>query len=80
MIAIGVVILLVVLGLIAGAVVLAINADSASPSVEIIRDLLIIFMTLELIIIGVALVLLLVQLARFINLINNYFLNCPNLF
>jgi hypothetical protein len=67
----GVAIGLVLLGLIVGAVLLAINAAAAGPSVEVVRDLLIIFMTVELIVIGGALVVLIVQIARFVNLMNN---------
>lgn len=70
-IVIGVVIALILIGLVVGAVLLALRPGPAAPSVEIIRDLLIIFMTLELIVVGLALVVLLVQIARFINLINN---------
>ncbi|GAB4469676.1 MAG: hypothetical protein Kow00124_05080 [Anaerolineae bacterium] len=68
---IGIVIVVILLALIAGAVLLALNAKTTAPGVEIVRDLLIIFLTLEMIIIGAALTVLVVQIARFINLMNN---------
>jgi len=70
-IAIIVVILLLTAGLVAIAAVLAVHAETAGPSVRVIRDLLIIVMALEMVVIGAAFVVLLVQVARFINLINN---------
>jgi hypothetical protein len=70
-VAIIVVILLLTAGLVAIAAVLAAHADTAGPSVRVIRDLLIIVMALEMVVIGAAFVVLLVQVARFINLINN---------
>jgi hypothetical protein len=67
------VIVLVVLGisLVGIAVFLASNPQNAGPGVRIIRDLLIIVMALEIIIIGGAFTLFLIQLARLVNLIHN---------
>ena len=59
------------IALVAIAVVLAINADRTAPGVEVVRDLLIITMVLELIVIGAAVAVFLVQIARFVNLLNN---------
>ncbi len=68
---IGIVIALILIAIIAGAVLLALNAETTAPGVKIVRDLLIISLTLEMIIIGAALTVLVVQIARFINLMNN---------
>jgi amino acid permease len=57
--------------LVAIAVVLALNAEQAAPGVEVVRDLLIITMVLELVVIGAAVAVFLVQVARFVNLLNN---------
>ncbi len=57
--------------LIAAAVLLAFNAERAAPVVEIIRDVIVIVIALEFAVIGAALVVFLVQVARFINLMNN---------
>lgn len=71
-IVIGVGLLLMVVGfLIVLAVVLAINANAAAPSVRILRDLLIIFMSLEIVIVGAAVTIFVIQLARLVNLIRN---------
>lgn len=64
-------IILLTVALVAAAVLLAIYAESAAPAVEVVRDLLIIALALELLVIGVAFVVFLVQVARFINLMNN---------
>lgn len=64
-------IVLLTAALVVGAVLLAINAESTAPTVEVVRDLLIIALALELLVIGVAIVVFLVQVARFINLVNN---------
>jgi hypothetical protein len=64
-------IVLLTVGLVLIAVALASNAQTAGPSVVVVRDLLIIVMALELIVIGTATVVLLVQVARFINLLTN---------
>lgn len=71
LVAVVVVILLLTAGLVVIAAVLAAHAETAGPSVRVIRDLLIIVMALEMVVIGAAFVVLLVQVARFINLINN---------
>lgn len=71
LIAIGVVFGLLVLALIGLAVFLALNAGTTGPSVEVIRDLVVVIMALEIIIIGVAVIVLLVQIARLVNLLNN---------
>lgn len=57
--------------LIAAAVLLAFNAERAAPVVEIIRDVIVIVIALEFAVIGAALVVFLVQVSRFINLMNN---------
>lgn len=59
------------IALVAIAVVLAVNAEQTAPGVEVVRDLLIITMVLELIVIGAAVAVFLVQIARFVNLLNN---------
>jgi membrane protein implicated in regulation of membrane protease activity len=64
---------LLALALVALAVLLAANAQTAAPSVQVVRDLLITIMALEMIVVGMAMIVLLVQVARFINLINNEF-------
>lgn len=71
LIAIIVAIVLLTAGLVVVAALLAAHAETAGPSVRVIRDLLIIVMALEMVVIGAAFVVLLVQVARFINLINN---------
>ena len=68
-IAVGAVV--VTLALVAGAVVLAANPQAATPGVQVVRDLMIIALALEMIIIGAAITVLLIQIARFINLISN---------
>lgn len=64
---------LLTLALVALAVWLAVNAQTAAPSVQVVRDILITIMALEMIVVGMAVIVLLVQVARFINLINNEF-------
>lgn len=71
MIAAAVALGLIGLFFIAIAVVLAIFVDATAPTVEVVRDYLIIVMALEMVIIGAAIVVFLIQLARFINLLNN---------
>ncbi len=61
----------ILIGIIALAIVLALNADATGPSVEILRDVVIILISLELVIIGAAFIVLLVQFARLVNLVNN---------
>lgn len=68
-IAVGIVILTILL--VAGAVLLAVFADEAAAEVEIIRDILIVAFTLELITVAAAIVVFLMQLARFVNLLSN---------
>jgi len=67
------IVVLIVLGLLllAAAILLAANAQDAGPSVRVVRDLLIIVMSLEIIIVGAAFTLFLIQLARLVNLIHN---------
>lgn len=67
------IVVLIVLGLalVGVAIILASNAKSAGPGVRVIRDLLIIVMALEIIVVGGAFTLLLIQLARLVNLIHN---------
>ncbi len=67
----GIGILVLTIILVVAAVLLAANAETTAPAVEVVRDVLIIVMALELAVIGVALVVFLVQLARFVNLMNN---------
>jgi len=71
MIVIGVAILLITLGMLVIAVVLASNAQTTAPSVQVVRDILIIVVTLELIVIGAAVTVFLIQVARLVNLISN---------
>jgi hypothetical protein len=71
LITIGVAILLITLGLLAIAVVLAGNAQTTAPGVQVIRDLLIIVVTLEVIVVGAAFIVFLIQVARLVNLISN---------
>jgi len=59
----------VILALLIAGVVLLLNADNATTGR--VRDVFIIFMALESLVIGVALVILIVQLATLINLLNN---------
>lgn len=66
---VGSVVLTIILVVVA--IVLAANAQTAGPAVEIVRDVLIILLALELVIVGAAVVVFLVQLARFLNLLNN---------
>jgi hypothetical protein len=68
LIGLSVVVLLVIAGVIAGAVFLF---QSEPESTSHIRDVFIIFMALEGLILGVALVILMVQLAVLINLLQN---------
>jgi hypothetical protein len=68
---VGAVIALITVGLIVLAVVLALNANQASPAVEIVRDFLIILLAFQLAIVGTAFVVLLVQVARLLNLLTN---------
>lgn len=72
-IVIGAIILLITVGiaLVAAAVLLALNAEAAAPGVEIIRDLMIIVLALLLALVGTAIVVLLIQIARLVNLLNN---------
>lgn len=71
LIIIGVAILLITLGLLVIAAVLAANAQTTAPGVRIIRDLLIIIVTLEVIVVGAAITVFLIQVARLVNLISN---------
>lgn len=66
-----VVLIAVGLLLLAAAILLAANAQDAGPGVRVVRDLLIIVMSLEIIIVGAAFTLFLIQLARLVNLIHN---------
>ncbi len=64
-------VVLTTIGLIVIAVLLTVNAQSAAPGVRIIRDLLIIVMALEVVVIGAAVTIFLIQLARLVNLLHN---------
>jgi len=64
-------VVLLTAGLVLIAIALASNAQTAGPSVVVVRDLLIIVMALELIVIGTAIVVLLIQAARLVNLLTN---------
>src|SRR5262245_31711983 len=70
MVAVGLVLMIVGL-VIVGAVMLAINAKTAAPSVRVVRDLLVILLSLEVVIVGAAFTIFLLQLARLINLVRN---------
>jgi hypothetical protein len=72
-IGIGIGVGLVTIALILIAVVLAINAPGSIPAVQIIRDLVVIVLALEMIVVVTALIVLSVQVARFVNLLNNEF-------
>jgi hypothetical protein len=72
-IGIGIGVGVVTIALIVIAVVLAINAPGSIPVVQIIRDLAVIVLAVELIIVVTALIVLSVQVARFVNLLNNEF-------
>lgn len=67
---IAIIVTIVILGLIIVATIYLINPDN-STTTEQIRDVFIIFMALESLIIGVALVILIVQLSTLINLLQN---------
>jgi amino acid permease len=67
---IAIIVTIVILGLIVVATIFLINPDN-STTTEQIRDVFIIFMALESLIIGVALVVLIVQLSTLINLLQN---------
>ncbi|HEY9077072.1 MAG TPA: hypothetical protein VIO61_11105 [Anaerolineaceae bacterium] len=68
LITIIVVAVLIIIGLIGGIIVLSI---SSNDTVGKVRDIFIIFMALESLVIGVALVILMIQLATLINLLQN---------
>lgn len=68
---VGAAIVLILLGLLFIAYVLANNAQTAAPGVQIVRDLLIIIVAIELFVIGVAITVFLVQVACLVNLIKN---------
>ena len=70
-IGIGVGIAILTIALIVLAVILTLNVESAAPAVEIIRDLLIITLALELLVIGTAITVFTIQAARLVNLLNN---------
>lgn len=67
----GVVLVVLAIVLIVGAVLLAANADTAGPTVTVVRDILIILLALELFVIGAALTVFIVQVARFVALMSN---------
>ncbi len=71
LIGVVIIILVITLGLVLIAIALANNASTAAPGVKVVRDLLIIVMALEMIVIGAALTVFLIQLARFVNLLSN---------
>jgi hypothetical protein len=62
---------IMVVGLLVIAGLLVYYADSASPAVEVVRDLFVIVLALSMILIMVAITVLLVQVARFVNLMTN---------
>ena len=66
---IGVLVLLVVLGLMIWGIIALLNTNLETTSR--IRDVFIIFMALEFLVVGVALIVLMVQLATLINLLQN---------
>lgn len=66
---VGIIVLTIILAV--AAVLLAANAEQTAPIVELVRDMLIILMALELVIVGAAIVVFLIQVARFVNLMNN---------
>jgi hypothetical protein len=57
--------------LIVAAVLIAANAGTTAPHVEVVRDLLIIVLALIMLVIGAAITVLLIQIARFVNLLTN---------
>jgi hypothetical protein len=65
----GIVIMIVGLLVIAG--LLVYYAETASPAVEVVRDVFVIVLALSMILIMVAITVLLVQVARFVNLMTN---------
>jgi hypothetical protein len=65
----GIVIMIVGLLVIAG--LLVYYADTASPAVEVVRDMFVIVLALSMILIMVAITVLLIQVARFVNLMTN---------
>lgn len=71
MIAAGVLILLILLVFVAALLIARGNVDQLGPIIEIIRDLVIIFLALEGILIIMALAVLILQVARLINLLQN---------
>lgn len=71
MIAVGVGSVVLTLILVVVAIILAANAQTAGPAVEVVRDVLIIILALELVIVGAAVVVFLIQLARFLTLLNS---------
>ena len=72
-IGIGIGVGVVTIALIVIAVLLAVSAPGSIPTVQVIRDLVVIVLAVELIIVVAALVVLAVQVARFINLLSNEF-------
>jgi len=62
---------IVLLALVAGAVVAVVAMVRSPAQTETIRDIFIIFMALESLVIGLALIILIVQLARLTNLLQN---------
>jgi hypothetical protein len=71
LILIAIAIFLITIGLLVIAIVLASNSQNAAPGVRIIRDLLIIVVTLEVIVVGAAITVFLIQVARLVNLVSN---------
>lgn len=62
---------LLIIGLILIAVYLVLNASATAPAVEVVRDLFIIVLALTMILIMAAVTVLLIQIARFVNLMTN---------
>lgn len=70
-IVVAVIFLVLTASLVAVAVFLALNPLTTGPSVRVVRDLMILVMALELVVVGVAVTVFLIQAARLINLVNN---------
>jgi hypothetical protein len=68
---IGIAIVAMTIGLVVIAAVLAANATTTGASVRVVRDVLIIAMTLEVIVIGAAVTILVLQVARLVSLVRN---------
>ena len=63
-------VVLITIGLVGIAIFLVANSETTGPGVQVLRDLLIVVMALELILIGGAITVFFIQIARLVNLIN----------